>query len=157
GIGIVNLDDAQVVRVAGALKRRRTFGRDPSAEVRLMSYVATAVGGVAKYLVDGTGLEIELSIAGEHNAINAARAIAACTAHASGIRDATHEEIVRGLKTASYVARRMVFEPIGDYLVVDDCYNANSASMLAAIETVRARAAAEKRRFVALLGEMREQ
>lgn len=157
GVGIVNLDDPQVVRVSSSLSRRRTFGRDPSADVRLMSYAATASGGVAKYLVDGTALELELTIAGEHNALNAAGAIAACTAHAPDIRDATVDEIRSGLKNASYVARRMVFEPIGEYLVVDDCYNANSASMLAAIETVRARAAAEKRRFVALLGEMREQ
>lgn len=158
GIAVVNADDPQVTRVAKAagVKRQRTFGKSAGADVRLLSYLATEEGGRARYLVDGTGFELELSIAGEHNAMNAAGAIAATTVQGAAYAPATLEEIARGLKSASWAARRMAFEPIGSWTVVDDCYNANSASMLAAIETVRARAAASGKRFVAVLGEMRE-
>ncbi len=158
GIAVINADDPQVMRVANAagVKRRRTFGKSESADVRLVSYEVTLEGGRARYLVDGTGLELELSIAGEHNAMNAAGAIAATTVRDAAYAPATLEEIARGLKNASWAARRMTFEPIGSWLVVDDCYNANSASMLAALETVRARAARDGKRFVAVLGEMRE-
>ena len=41
-------------------------------------------------------------------------------------------------------------------MVVDDCYNANGDSMVAAVETVSELAKQGERRWVAVLGEMRE-
>lgn len=159
---VVNIDDPQVARVAKKRNKgapaaiKRTFGRSAGADVRLLAYQPSTEGGRAKYSVDGVELEVDLPIAGEHNAMNAAGAIALCTSHHPNIADATHDEIRAGLKNARFVGGRMVFQSIGRWLVVDDCYNANSASMLAAIETIRARAAAAGKRFIAVLGEMRE-
>jgi UDP-N-acetylmuramoyl-tripeptide--D-alanyl-D-alanine ligase len=158
GIAIVNGDDPQVKRTAAAsgVERRRTFGRGEGLDVRLLAYQPTDAGGRARFQIDGNPLEVDLAIAGEHNAINAAGAIAMVTASTPRIAPASFEAIAAGLSAAVQVGRRMVFESIGPFLVVDDCYNANSASMLAAIETVRGKIAARGGRFVAVLGEMRE-
>src|SRR5262249_26940264 len=137
-------------------KKQRTFGR-ATADVQLLSYEPTGEGGRARYRIDGRDLEIELAIPGAHNAMNAAGAIALATADGERVKPASFDDIRKGLQSAVRVARRMVFESIGPYLSVDDCYNANSASMLAAIETISGRVKAAKHgRFVALLGEMRE-
>jgi UDP-N-acetylmuramoyl-tripeptide--D-alanyl-D-alanine ligase len=161
-IAVVNADDREVVRVArrSGVKRVRTFGRGADADVRLVSAAPsfTDDGAAQKvvFSIDGRPLELELMIPGEHNALNAAAAIAASTAPIPAGFAATMDDIRRGLPAAVRVARRMVFEALGPYLLVDDCYNANSASMRAAIETVAGRVRQKGGRFVALLGEMRE-
>lgn len=149
-IAVVNADDPWVVKVASVVPRRVTFGRD-RGEVRLLDVVSTEGGQRISVSVDGDRIEGTIPFEGAHNAMNATAAIAA--AHALG---APLEWAAQGLPNAARVARRLSFEAVGPYLVVDDCYNANAASMAAAIETVAARAKREGRRFVALLGEMRE-
>jgi UDP-N-acetylmuramoyl-tripeptide--D-alanyl-D-alanine ligase len=159
-IAVVNLDDAEVQRVAerSRIEHARTFGRNERADVRLISaeptFTDTEACQRATFAIDGKRLEVLLPIPGAHNALNAAGAIAACTADPR--LAVSLEEIERGLPAATHVARRMVFEKVGPFLLVDDCYNANSSSMLAAIETVSGRVAARGGRFVAVLGEMRE-
>ncbi len=53
-------------------------------------------------------------------------------------------------------AMRLTVRQIGRLTVVDDCYNANPASVRAALETAAEIAASGRRRLVLVLGEMRE-
>lgn len=161
GIAVVNADDPLVMRAARAsgVERVRTFGRSEAADVRLLSSAPSsdAAGGQsASFSIDGRGLSVELPMPGEHNALNAAAAIAAATATAGAPLPVSLDDLARGLPKAMRIGRRMIFESIGKLELVDDCYNANSASMRAAIDTVSGRAIQRGRRFVALLGEMRE-
>ncbi len=154
-IGVVNLDDARVVAQATGLGARRTFGWDPRADVRVL--MSSPIGPDAQDLVlsvDGARIETTLPYPGSHNALNAAAAVAAAFAVA-GDRLDTHA-VARGLAHAHRVHGRLEARVIGPWSVIDDAYNANGASMIAAIETVSARARATGGRFVALLGEMRE-
>ncbi|MCK6549337.1 UDP-N-acetylmuramoyl-tripeptide--D-alanyl-D-alanine ligase [Myxococcota bacterium] len=164
-IAVVNADDPQVVRVARAadVAHQRTFGWSDGADVCVLSWAPVfdadtgLAGGRAIYSVDGQRIEVELPFAGRHIAMNAAAAIATATATTdAGAWSVSLDDVVRGIPRARGAGRRMSFEPVGPYLVVDDCYNANSASMLAAFETVSSRIAALGGRFVAVLGEMRE-
>jgi UDP-N-acetylmuramyl pentapeptide synthase len=68
----------------------------------------------------------------------------------------TAADVEQGLPRAAQVAGRLVVHALGPYTLVDDCYNANSASMRAAIQTLSERARRAGGRLVALLGEMRE-
>lgn len=159
-VAVVNADDPYVARqyVVSRVLRRRTFGRSAFADVQLLSAepILTPEGSDGgqrvRLLVDGVELGVNIPFAGEHNALNAAAAVAAATAR-PGVDLA---QVQAGLPKAQNVGRRLVFESIGPYLVVDDCYNANSASMLAAIQTVTTFAERAGRRVVAVLGEMRE-
>lgn len=156
-IAVVNLDDPRVTAQAqlAAVTNRRTFGWDPRADVRVM--MSSPITGDAQdlaLLVDGVRLDTTLPYPGSHNAVNAAAAVAAATAVAGDELDV--HAIQRGLRRAHRAHGRLETRSVGTWSVVDDAYNANGASMIAAIETVSARARSTGVRFVAVLGEMRE-
>lgn len=112
----------------------------------------TALDGRSRLEVDagGTILELELPFGGRHNATNALAALAAY--HALGLPLA---EAARGAGGAKLSRWRGEEAPLpGGGLLINDCYNANPLSMIAALEHLRERAAG--RRKVAVLGDMAE-
>ncbi|MEM7678105.1 MAG: UDP-N-acetylmuramoyl-tripeptide--D-alanyl-D-alanine ligase, partial [Myxococcota bacterium] len=156
---VVNADDPLVLMVAKAAqrtnRRTRTFGRAPHTDVCIVADEPLADGGQRMRLrIDGQEVDVRLPLPGAHNAQNAAAAVALVTAHPD--IDVALEDIATGLEGVQVVGGRMRSVNVGPYLVVDDSYNANSASMQAAIETLARAAAQQKSRLVAVLGEMRE-
>lgn len=150
---IVNLDDVRVVAQAALVTRpRRTFGRHASADVRVASSETRGDAQIVTLDVDGHVVVATLPYPGMHNALNAAGAVAAATA----MTTLAPAVIARGLSLSERAHGRMETKTVGPFSLIDDAYNANGASMIAAIETVSSRAKKEKKRFVAVLGEMRE-
>ncbi|MFZ5445431.1 MAG: UDP-N-acetylmuramoyl-tripeptide--D-alanyl-D-alanine ligase [Myxococcota bacterium] len=149
---VVNLDDARVAAQAkGLAAKTLTYGRAPGADVRLTSVEPHGRDGLTLHVAwQGREHVVALRLVGDHNAMNATGAFA--LALAAGY---TPEECVRGLEAAQAHARRLqiVDAPHG-VTVVDDCYNANPASMSAALRTVQELAHAG--RAVAVLGDMLE-
>jgi UDP-N-acetylmuramoyl-tripeptide--D-alanyl-D-alanine ligase len=161
-IAIANLDDPRVMGEAQSTRAKvRTFGRDAKADVRLVASEPILTpegldgGQWLTLAIAGKTIQASIPFAGAHNAMNAAGAVAAATA-LQGSLQVELDDIVTGLPRALNVGRRLAFKPVGKFLVVDDAYNANSASMIAAIETVAAFGKKSGRRVVAVLGEMRE-
>ncbi len=153
GKAVVNLDDPLIVEQAmKANVAMVTFGRDVSAEVHLARTESLGRDGlVAHVRCGGQEYPVRLSFVGEHNAQNAVGAFA--LARALGY---SPEECVQGLEAARPYARRLnVLDGGGGVTVVDDCYNANPASMGVALDTVRS-LAAPAGRAVAVLGDMLE-
>ena len=149
---VVNLDDPHVTR-QGARARgpRFGFGRAAGAEVRLLEARPRGRAGL-DLVVEAAGgrWPVALGFVGEHNALNATGAFALALALGYG-----PEECVQGLEAARPYARRLnVLETSAGWTVVDDCYNANPASMAAALDT--ARTLASGGRVVAVLGDMLE-
>ena len=74
----ISSDDPGAVRVTGLLAGKRviSFGKAEGADVRLTRVDATGARVNFDVLVDGKLLTAELSVPGEHNAINAAGALA---------------------------------------------------------------------------------
>ena len=150
---VVNLDDPRIAAQATNLKcKALTWGRDAGAQVRLVSVEPQGRDGLSlRIAYAGTEYSAALHLVGDHNAMNATGAFA--LAVALGYRP---EECVRGLEAAQAHARRLqVIEAPHGVTVIDDCYNANPASMHAALRTVQGLAAAEGR-AVAVLGDMLE-
>ena len=149
---VVNLDEALVVEQARASRARwLTFGRDAGADVRLEE--TRPLGRAGQQVVlrsDGRTFAVQLGFLGAHNALNAAAAFA--LARGLGI---PAEACAQGLALARPTARRLsVVEAPGGLTVLDDCYNANPASVRAALQT--ARELAGPGRVVAVLGDMLE-
>jgi UDP-N-acetylmuramoyl-tripeptide--D-alanyl-D-alanine ligase len=93
-----------------------------------------------------------MSFLGEHNALNATAAFA--LGRALGY---SGEECAAGLETARPYARRLnLLDAPGGVTVLDDCYNANTFSVVAALDTVEHLARAQNGRAVAVLGDMLE-
>jgi UDP-N-acetylmuramoyl-tripeptide--D-alanyl-D-alanine ligase len=149
---VVNLDDARVAAQAhGLAAKTLTYGRAATAQVRLASVEPQGREGLAlRIVLGGREYPVALRLVGDHNAMNATGAFALATALGY-----SPEECVRGLEAASAHARRLqiVDAPRG-VTVVDDCYNANPASMQAALRTVQE--LASEGRAVAVLGDMLE-
>jgi UDP-N-acetylmuramoyl-tripeptide--D-alanyl-D-alanine ligase len=152
-VAVVNLDDALIPAQAACSKARKlTFGRAEAADVRLVRVETLGREGLrATVRYQAQEWPVRLHFIGEHNALNATGAFAVGLALGY-----SPEECARGLETARPYARRLnVVDGLSGVTVVDDCYNANPASMDAALDTLRTLVSAGGR-AVAVLGDMLE-
>ncbi len=132
GIAIVNIDDDYAdtwIELANAYEVL-TFGLSESADV-WASYKECHRGLVVKARARGKKLKVKLNTVGEHSVRNALAAIA--VAVAAKIPLATIEE---GLSKFRPVSGRLNVERIAGIDLIDDTYNANPASMRAAINVL---------------------
>jgi UDP-N-acetylmuramyl pentapeptide synthase len=93
---------------------------------------------------------VRLPLAGEHNARNAAAALTVAALVGLPILDAA-----KALETAALPPHRSAMRVVSGRKVMDDCYNANPTSMMAALQTVAASAGNSAAAF-AILGDMLE-
>jgi UDP-N-acetylmuramoyl-tripeptide--D-alanyl-D-alanine ligase len=152
GTAVLNADDPRV-SAFGARTRARVirFGTAPDAEVRGEDLRLDGSGLASFTLrVPGGSERVELAVPGEHMAWNALAAAAAGVA--LGL---TAGECAAGLKEARVSSWRMeVIEGPGGIRILNDAYNANPASMAAALKA--ARWIAGSHGCVAVLGSMAE-
>lgn len=96
-----------------------------------------------------SGRDVALELRGRHNARNALVALG--VAHAWGVPD---EDAIAGLESLQPPKMRTEFHRIGDLVVIADCYNANPASVSAAVDLLASMPRRGGR--VAVLGSMLE-
>lgn len=155
-VAVVNADDARVAAQASRLQTGVAslwFGRSERAEVRLLDAKPSGLDGQTLSLsVRGRAVRVKLALLGAHNALNATGAFALGLALGVSV-----EDCVKGLESAHAHDRRLqVREGLNGVTVVDDCYNANPASMEAALDTLQGLAKQQGGRAVAVLGDMLE-
>ena len=145
GSAVLNADDPLVMKQAGRSQARVvTFGRGAGADVRL-ARVRTELSGSAFTMADGAAFRINLM--GAHQVMNAAAAVA--VGRLSGIDD---RDIARALRNVEPTPMRMEYRKAGAVHLINDTYNANPSSMMAALDAL---AAAAGRKLV-VLGDMLE-
>ncbi len=151
GCAVLNADDPRVAGMAGdTVARVLTYGRAPGADVRAAGEIVEEETGLLFTLeVSGARRPVRLAFAGRHNVTNALAAAAAGVA--LGLEA---DEIARGLESARPVKGRCVWRQAGSVRILDDTYNANPASVRAALATAAAHRAG--RRLVVVLGDMLE-
>ncbi|MBI4773626.1 MAG: UDP-N-acetylmuramoyl-tripeptide--D-alanyl-D-alanine ligase [Deltaproteobacteria bacterium] len=152
GAFAVNLDDPRVASKAARFRGRLiSFSRTSDADVRLIRSHPTS-SGLSELLlrVGRDEIRVRLNAAGEHIEQNALAATAA--AYAAG---ADSEAIRVGLESFRPVrGRSRILTGEGGIRILDDTYNANPASMSAALKMLaRVRG---KGRAIAVLGHMAE-
>ncbi|WP_324670354.1 UDP-N-acetylmuramoyl-tripeptide--D-alanyl-D-alanine ligase [Geochorda subterranea] len=153
---VLNGDDERVRAMARLTRdgvRVLTFGSGAGCDVRLQAVEGGGLGGTRLELeYRGQRAGCRLAVPGRHMAINAAAAVAA--ALACGVE---LEAAARGLDGFAGAAMRMeVIRTADDIVLLNDAYNASPTSMRAALETLGRVAAEERRRAVAILGDMLE-
>lgn len=151
GWAVLNADDARVAGMARETGARViTYGRHATATVRSVGASIEDTAGMRFTLeVAGERREVALGFSGRHNVTNALAAVASGVVLGFSL-----EEIVRGLEAARPVKGRCVWRDAGPVQILDDTYNANPASVRAALET--AATARNGRRLVVVLGDMLE-
>lgn len=161
GCGVVNYDCEplrNVVRNDRDFKAMRiiSYGRWSEADLRLTALeivpgepTPTNPFGASIAFTVNDHFRYQLNLPGRHNVHNALAAIA--VARRFGM---DHDEIAERLATFVLPPMRMNLERLGSLTLINDAYNANPASLAAAIDTLRDMPAAGRR--VAIVGDMRE-
>lgn len=147
----VNGDDEMICDLAAPFDQRQIiYGFGRRAMVRATHLRNCGGKGMVFTLhIGDEKRRLQLSCLGEHNVTNALAA--AAMAHASG---ADIDQIGRGLESFAGFSQRLQVEDVAGVMVVNDCYNANPASMEAAFKAVVA--LRRHNRSVAVLGDMLE-
>jgi UDP-N-acetylmuramoyl-tripeptide--D-alanyl-D-alanine ligase len=127
--------------------RVQTFGRKAGSDARLIAYDEREEGAVVKSDICGTPVEFRIGAPGLHIAGNAVGALLAVAMAEGDVLNAA-------AALRSFVALKGRGEKLnaGGVAIIDESYNANPASMAAALAVL----AAAKGRRIAVLGDMLE-
>jgi UDP-N-acetylmuramoyl-tripeptide--D-alanyl-D-alanine ligase len=151
GTAILNADDARVVQMASRTSASvLTYGASATAEVAMTSHTVDDAGYVTMSVASPWGsVDVRVPAPGAHMASNALAALAI-----AGVCGVSMDDAARGLESAQLSPMRMeTHVTVNGATVVADCYNANPASVAAALHTLAKMRAARR---VAILGVMAE-
>ena len=153
GTALVGADDPRVRAAARPVKQKITYGfRSRGSTVRGRGIRLDREGRPSFEFRAGSMKRwhrVRLAIPGKHNAMNALSAAAAGVVfHVPPLR------ISRALEACHSVSKRMETFSVGGVTVLNDTYNANPDSALAALETLASLRGRGKR--VAVLADMKE-
>ncbi len=133
GFALLHADSLELIPQAGRCRGRVIyFGETEQAQIRLVSYRATARGSVFRVRLPGWEAEYALPLLGRHTAVNALAAVG--TGLEFGL---TEEEIRAGLANVRLSSLRQAIVETGTLTIINDSYNASPASVRAALEVLR--------------------
>ena len=154
GVAIINGDDPGLLAAVRQQARCRivTFGEQPTNQVRASQIQVSRTGTRFELHVQGQRRQVQLPLIGAHCVPAALATIAAVLENGLDL-----DAACTTLRTAQGAPRRLTPFSVPAYhlTVLDDCYNANPASMQHALQTANAiRHAGE--RLILVLGDMLE-
>jgi UDP-N-acetylmuramoyl-tripeptide--D-alanyl-D-alanine ligase len=124
-----------------------SFGTESGCDIRVEKLVSEGFSG--RVSIDG--VDVFVPLGGIGNLHNAIAAWAVCREF--GISASQFDEAV---KTLPPLSMRMDVKEVGAVTIIDDCYNANPASMKNAVEFLMSLAGEQKKRSVFVCGDMAE-
>jgi UDP-N-acetylmuramoyl-tripeptide--D-alanyl-D-alanine ligase len=160
GTAVINRDNAQFERVkahalASAAGRVLSFGEHEGADVHAERIILKPDQSIVEARVLGTPLVYRVGAPGKHVAMNSLSVLA--SVKAVGGDFALAAQVLAELKPPEGRGERTVLRaPGGDFLLIDEAFNANPASMRAALANLGATDPAPGGRRVAVLGDMLE-
>lgn len=160
GVAIINRDTATFERLLAHARASRagrvvSFGEHPEADVRAQTIVLRPDLSVVDAVVMGQPVTYKLGTAGRHTALNSLGVMAVI--HALGADLAEAALSLAGLAPPVGRGERTALEIDGGIAyLVDESYNANPASVRAAIATLAGIETGPRGRRIAVLGDMLE-
>ena len=160
GAAVLNRDNAQYARLAAAAKAAKvarivTFGENAKADARLKRYSLQAESSTVEANILGTDVTYKLGAPGRHLVLNSLGVLAAVALVGGDLALAALALV--NLKPAIGRGTRITLRlPGGSALLIDESYNANPASMGAAIALLGQAAVGPQGRRIAVLGDMLE-
>jgi len=160
GTAVINRDNDQYARLDAAARaanvsRIVTFGADTQADARLVRHALQADSSTVEAVILGTPVAYKLGAPGRHIVMNSLAVLAAASlAHA----DLAVAALALGrLKAAVGRGARIPLGVAGgEALLIDESYNANPASMRAAIALLGQAEIGSQGRRIAIIGDMLE-
>ena len=160
GHALINRDDNRWKRlekaaVAAGVENIHGFGTHRQADYRLTKFEPAAGGGRVRMKIDGKFLDLTIGAPGRHIARNALAVVG--TAHLTGADIDKALEALASFRPDSGRGKQLVLKhPGGNMILIDESYNANPASMEAALDLLKSAPVSEKGRRIAVLGDMLE-
>jgi UDP-N-acetylmuramoyl-tripeptide--D-alanyl-D-alanine ligase len=161
GAAILPADNAYFPRLQANAKsagvgRIVTFGEAPAADIRMLSYRDSEAGGEARVSLFGSPVDLSLGAPGKHQAMNALAVLGAVHLAHAPMEPAL--AALRGLGAAQGrgARREVCLAPNVAVTLIDESYNANPASMRAALSLLGAAKPRGAGRRIAALGDMLE-
>jgi UDP-N-acetylmuramoyl-tripeptide--D-alanyl-D-alanine ligase len=160
GTAILNRDNPQYERLLGHAKASRagrivSFGEHPEADVRMTRLVARPETSIIEAVVHGEAVSYRLGSPGKHVAMNSLGVLASVVA--------LHGDLTLACLAMSDVTppsgrgqQIRLTAPGGEITLFDESYNANPASMRAALEVLGQAPVGLRGRRIAVLGDMLE-
>ena len=159
GAAIIPNEAPHAARLIAAAERSGAslirFGRDAGCEARLLRFDMDETGSTGEAEILGRTIRYRVGVEGAHWALNSVAALAAADVVGADVEAAAHAlEHLRAFDGRG--AAQKIEALFGSFLLVDDAYNANPASMAAAFSTLAARKPGPGGRRIAALGDMLE-
>jgi UDP-N-acetylmuramoyl-tripeptide--D-alanyl-D-alanine ligase len=159
GCAILPGDNEHFARLAAHARQKGVkiiaFGAQQDATARLISFEPTDSGSRMTVNILGEQMAIALGVPGRHIAGNAVGALSAVKILGGDLEAAA--AALASFEAPEGRGRRSQFEISGEpILVIDETYNANPASMRAALQVLGSVRAGGFRRRIAVLGDMLE-
>ncbi len=159
GTAVLNYDAPQFERLAKAALTRGqhilTFGAGSDCDARLVRVDETESGSRVEASIGGRRLAFDLGAPGAHMAKNALGALLAARALGADI-DACAAALAAFSAQKGRGARVSIAAPDGTVTIIDESYNANPASMRAALKLLGAAKPGPNGRRIAVIGDMLE-
>jgi UDP-N-acetylmuramoyl-tripeptide--D-alanyl-D-alanine ligase len=160
GAAVINRDNGQFTRLErrareAGIGRVVTFGEHPRADARLLKCALQSDGSTVEARILGTDVAYKLGAPGRHLVQNSLAVLAASVLVGADL--ALAALALGGLRPASGRGMRTTLElPEGSVLLIDESYNANPASMRAALALLGHAELGARGRRIAVLGDMLE-
>lgn len=135
GFGLISADYPDLVREARTVRQDLVFFSTTGRQVEYRSAYVVPAGegtGLFRLWLDGIPVDVELPFRGSFGAENVVAAAAA--AHRLGL---SASEIANGLRGVVLPKQRFACSRAGEWLVIDDSYNANPLSFARMLEAAR--------------------
>lgn len=158
GISVINADNPHAARLAAAASRAGTrvwtFG-EKGAEAQLVSIVLRETASEIEADIFGEHIHFIYGAPGRHFAQNALGLLLTVKALGADVKAAAASlASVRAVKGRG--ERNVIALPGGSFVLIDEAYNANPASMAAALAILGAAQPGARGRRIAVLGDMLE-
>jgi UDP-N-acetylmuramoyl-tripeptide--D-alanyl-D-alanine ligase len=160
GAAVINRDIPQYERLASQAGKAGVeqivgFGEHATADARLLKYTLHADCSIVEARILGTDVAYKLGAPGRHLVMNSLAVLAAAALVDADLALATLA--LAGLQPAPGRGSRVTLElPGGPALLIDESYNANPASMRAALALLGQASVGPRGRRIAVLGDMLE-
>jgi UDP-N-acetylmuramoyl-tripeptide--D-alanyl-D-alanine ligase len=160
GAVVLNRDNAQFARLTARASERGiarivSFGSDAGADARLLDVSLHATCSAVHANILGHDVTYKLGMPGRHMAMNSLAVLAAASLAGADLALAALS-LSRLAPAAGRGVRRVLDLRNGNATLIDESYNANPASMAAALNVLGQAEVAARGRRIAILGDMLE-
>lgn len=153
GYAFINLDDERLKKYSNFLDKRISYGNDPSADIVADIQLDSTLHPIINIKYDSSTLEIKLKTIGYGTAYSAIAAFSVAY-HFEIPIEIIKQKLENFYHSSEHSYGRMLLENITDFVLINDCYNANPDSMALSLKVLQSYKNIGKK--YAILGDMLE-